>query len=133
MGAWVSRALIDRVNLEAGPREFPPEPANLDPKMANPSTLTVAHLHPGPGDVLGDLMQGMAALAAATGINPAKADIRRVYGLVDERVREARGMPPRQPRKRNWFGPITADIPPPLAGPDSETDASMPAANRKED
>lgn len=43
---------------------------------------------------LASLMQGMAALAAATGTTPAKADTRRLYGLVDEHVRQLRGLPP---------------------------------------
>jgi len=42
-------------------------------------------------------MQGQAALAAATGVPPAKADVRRVHGLVDDFVRDARGIP-RKPR-----------------------------------
>ena len=43
-------------------------------------------------------MQAMAELAKATGTNRSKADIRRAYGLADEHVREARGMPPRPVR-----------------------------------
>ncbi len=42
-------------------------------------------------------MQGMASLASATGVPPAKADVRRAYGLADDLVRDARGIP-RKPR-----------------------------------
>ena len=45
-------------------------------------------------------MQGMAALAAATGTPPAKADTRQLYALVDDQVRQARGQPPRPVRQR---------------------------------
>jgi len=56
--------------------------------------------HPGlnPSELAG-LMQGMAALATATGTPPAKADMRRAYALVDDQVRQARGMPPRPIRQ----------------------------------
>lgn len=42
----------------------------------------------------------MAALSTATGIPPAKADVRRAYLLADDHVREARGLPPRPIRSR---------------------------------
>lgn len=94
MGAWLSRAIDQLADAEAGPREFPPvKPA------ANPAVETG---NPGqaPGMTAGelaDLMRGVAALATASGTSPAKADLRRAYGLADELVREARGLP-RKPR-----------------------------------
>lgn len=96
MGTWLSRAAEHLANLEDGPREFPPmvTPANLPLEMGNPPPA------PAPVENLGQLMQGMAALAAATGTPPAKADTRRLYALVDDRVRQARGQPPRPVRVR---------------------------------
>jgi hypothetical protein len=88
MGVWLSRAANQLADMEAGPREFPPAlSANLRPEMVKPPGLTAPEL--------AGLMQSMAALATATGTPPAKADIRRAYALVDDHVREARGMPPR--------------------------------------
>jgi len=93
MGAWLSRAAEHLANLEDGPRELPPmAPGNPAPEMGNPT--------PAPVEGLGVLMQGMAALAAATGTTPAKADTRRLYALVDDQVRQARGLPPRPVRRR---------------------------------
>ena len=98
MGAWLTRAVEHLANLEDGPREFPPmAPANPAPELGNP-TEPVAPRAPVEG--LGQLMQGMAALAHATGTPPAKADTRRLYALVDDQVRQARGMPPRPVRRR---------------------------------
>jgi hypothetical protein len=91
MGDWLSRAANHLADREAGPREFPPAlQANLPPEMVKPPSLTAPEL--------AGLMQGMAALATATNIPPAKTDVRRAYALVDEHVREARGMPPRPVR-----------------------------------
>jgi hypothetical protein len=88
LGVWLSRAANQLADREAGPREFPPQPpANLAPEMVKPSGLTAPEL--------AALLQGMAALATATGTSPAKADVRRAYALVDDHVREARGIPPR--------------------------------------
>lgn len=93
MGEWISRAANQLADMEAGPREFPPQsPANLAPEMVKPTGLTP--------EQLASLMQGMAALATATGTPPAKADVRRAFALVDDHVREARGMPPRPIRLR---------------------------------
>lgn len=92
MGAWLSRAINQLVDREAGPREFPPVPmANHRSEMVKPPGL--------PAPELAELMQGMAALATATGTNPAKVDVRRAYAAVDDLVREARGMPPRPVRR----------------------------------
>lgn len=94
MGSWLSRAADHLANLEDGPREIPPSmPANLVSEMGNPV--------PAPVEGLGVLMQGMAALAGVTGTTPAKADTRRLYALVDDQVRQARGLPPRPVRRRN--------------------------------
>ena len=96
MGVWLSRAIDYRADAEAGPREFPP--ANPAPKTVKPEAALAA-------EQLADLMRGMAALATATSIAPAKADIRRVYRLADDLVRDARGMPPRKLRiagKAGW-------------------------------
>ena len=71
--------------------------ANPTPELGNP-TGPVAPRAPVEG--LGQLMQGLAALAAVTGTPPAKADTRRLYALVDDQVRQARGMPPRPVRRR---------------------------------
>lgn len=93
MGAWVSRALNQLADDEAGPREFPPSPANPSPREVKPDSS-------GASVSMADvavLMQGIAAVAAATGQPPAKADLRRAYGLADELVRDARGIP-RKPR-----------------------------------
>lgn len=94
MGAWLSRAIDQLADAEAGPREFPPAnpAANLAAQGGNPGQA--------PGMTAGelaDLMRGVAALATASGTSPAKADLRRAYGLADELVREARGLP-RKPR-----------------------------------
>ena len=92
MGAWLTRAVTQLADREAGAREIPPQPANLAPATGNRGSLGV--------EQLAELMHGMAALAAATGTPPAKPDIRRAYHLVDEHIREARGMPPRPIRVR---------------------------------
>lgn len=93
MGAWLARAVDHLANLEDGPRELPPlPPANLEPKTGNPSSLPV--------EGLGALMQGIAAVSAATGIVPAKSNVRRLYALADDAVREAGGMSPRPVRVR---------------------------------
>ena len=94
MGVWLSRAIVQLADMEAGPREFPPAnpSANLGAGTGNPgpaATMTAADL--------ADLMRGMAAYAEATGVPQAKADVRRAYGLADELVRDARGIP-RKPR-----------------------------------
>lgn len=100
MGAWLTRAVEQLANLEDGPREFPPmPPANPAPESGNPPALAASGA-PVEGLGLGQLMQGMAALAAATGTPPARSDTRRLYALVDDQVRQARGMPPRPVRRR---------------------------------
>jgi hypothetical protein len=85
MGEWVSRALNHLVNLEAGPREFPPNPAaNLGPKTVNPGQA--------------EALATLAGLAPAlTGIGPklagyAAADVSR---LISDCSRLARGEAPR--------------------------------------
>ncbi len=93
MGAWLSRAINRLADSEAGPREFPPSLANPAPEMVKPDSPSVPV---SPVD-LATLMQGMASLASATGVPPAKADVRRAYGLADDLVRDARGIP-RKPR-----------------------------------
>ena len=100
MGAWLSRAINQLADGEAGPREFPParvppvEPVRPGPGLAahGPASALVS-----PGE-LADVMQGMAALAAATGVAPAKSSVRRAYGLADDLVRDARGIPRRARR-----------------------------------
>ena len=93
MGAWLSRAVDHLANLEDGPREFAPvQPANLEPKSGNPSSLPI--------EQLGLLMQGLAALSTATGTAPAKGNLRRLYTLADDHVREASGSPARPVRVR---------------------------------
>jgi hypothetical protein len=63
MGVWLSRAANQLADREAGPRELLPQPpANLPPKMVKPTGLTAPEL--------AALLQGMAALATATGIPP---------------------------------------------------------------
>jgi hypothetical protein len=85
MGDWLSRAANHLADKEAGPREFPPvQQVNLRPEMVKPTGLSAPELT--------DLMQGLAALATATGTPPAKANLRRIYALVDEHVLEACGM-----------------------------------------
>ena len=92
MGEWLSRAINQLANNEAGPRELPALPAaNLKPKTGNPGPAGPA-AGMSAGD-LADMMRGLAALATASGTPPAKADIRRAYGLADDLVRDARGMP----------------------------------------
>ena len=99
MGAWLSRAAEHLASLEDGPRELPPLPpanpsslasANLGREMGNPSSLPI--------ESLGALMQGIAAVAAATGTAPAKSNLRRLYALADDHVRDASGLPPRTVR-----------------------------------
>lgn len=91
MGVWLSRAADHLANLEDGPREFPPDvSANPEPKTGNPSGMASDHL--------AGLMQGMAALVAATGMAPSKAVVRTAYRLMDAQVREASGLPPRPVR-----------------------------------
>lgn len=98
MGVWLTRAVEHLANLEDGPREFlPMAPANPAPESGNPPALAASRA---PVEGLGQLMQGLAALTAATGTPPAKADTRRLYALVDDQVRQARGMPPRPVRRR---------------------------------
>lgn len=93
MGEWLSRAINQLANNEAGPRELPALPAaNFRPETGNPGPSAAMSA----GD-LADMMRGLAALATASGTPPAKADIRRAYGLADDLVRDARGMP-RKPR-----------------------------------
>ena len=88
MGPWLSRAINQLADREAGPREFPPVTANLAPETVKPDP------NPGLSPVeVAALMQAQAALASATGVAPPKADQRRLYGLADELVRDARGMP----------------------------------------
>ena len=87
MGTWLSRAARTQANLEDGPRELPPLPvANLGRNSGNPSLLPI--------EQLGALMQGMAALSAATGTPPAKGVTRRAYALVDDHIRDASGLRP---------------------------------------
>lgn len=118
MGTWLSRAINQLADREAsGPRELAPLPVNLPPAVnslatqprsvleqlaTHPVNLRGETGNPGPAnpmsvDDLASLMHGMAALASATEVPPAKTDIRRAYGLADDLVRDARGMP-RRPR-----------------------------------
>jgi hypothetical protein len=103
MGAWLSHAANLLADREDGPRALVPvEAAESLPAhppgsaVPAPARLTV--------DELGVMMQGMAALATATGVMPAKADIRRAYAAADDRIRQDRGLPPRPVRRGKAAG-----------------------------
>lgn len=93
MGEWLHRAINQLADMEAGPREFPPvkPEANKISEAGNPGQSTMT-----PGELAG-LLGGIAAAAAACGVPAARADLRRAYGLADDMVRDARGIP-RKPR-----------------------------------
>jgi hypothetical protein len=84
VGAWLCQVIDEAVQAEREPIGT----KTLAPKT--PAGLTTPEL--------ADLMRSMAALATATGVPPAKADLRRAYVLADDHVRVARGMPPRPTR-----------------------------------
>ena len=85
MGEWLSRAINRLADLEEHGTTVEP-PANPEKPVRGFSAAPEA---------VAEMARGMAVLAQATGVMPAKRDVRRVYGLMDEIVRAARGMPPR--------------------------------------
>lgn len=92
MGAWLGRAIETKANLEAGPREFPPEkPA------ANPGFTGQQIVPPYVGEVtpegFGAMMQGWSAFAQATGKPPPRAVISRANRLGDAILRKNLGLP----------------------------------------
>lgn len=91
MGEWLSRAINQLADIEAGPREFPPAnpPVNQISETGNPVRFALS-----PAE-LSDLMHAQAALTTATGKLPAKADTGRAHALAAEMVRAAIGMPPK--------------------------------------
>jgi len=97
VGQWLERVIRERV-AEGRP----------SPQPVGASSLT-------PTELAG-LMQGMAALATATGTPPAKADMRRAYALVDDQVRQARGMPPRPIRQPKAKAQAQLEGPSPAEG-----------------
>ena len=98
MGEWLSRAVRQLADAEAsGPRELAPVQAGeaglaAEAIPGNPPSTSMSA-----GELAG-LMQGMATVTTATGIAPARADLRRAYGLADAMVRQAGGLPPRPTR-----------------------------------
>ena len=101
MGEWASRAFEKLADTEAGDQLLlPAKPgANLTPENGFTS--------PAPGITAGelaDLMRGIAALATASGTPPPKVDLHQAYGLADELVRDARGVPRKQPPKPRIAG-----------------------------
>ena len=93
MGIWLSRALITQVNLEAGPREFPPDSsANPGRKSANPP-LTPEQLTDRM-NATAAMMQGLAAIKAATGKATGLRTVARALAAFEQRQIEAEGVPP---------------------------------------
>ena len=97
MGEWASRAFDKLADMEAADQVALPVKQSANSDAENGYTGKAASMTTGE---LADLMRGVAALAAASGTAPAKADTRRAFGLADDLVREARGMPPRLVRVR---------------------------------
>jgi hypothetical protein len=106
MGAWLSRAINQLADAEAGPREFPPvkPAANLPAETGNPGPAAapeaIAH-------AFGALLSGQAALVAATGIQPLKREVRLAHALVDALSRDMQGidrLPPPKPRQSRSRG-----------------------------
>lgn len=94
MGTWLGRAIDQLATAEAGPREFPPaNPAvNLSAKSGNPGPA-----NPLAAEDIAAVMQGVASLAAATGIKPSVSTVRQLYAAADDIARDERGIP-RKPR-----------------------------------
>jgi hypothetical protein len=92
MAEWMDRAVHSQARLEAGENVLPP-----DRGFAAPAAIS----QPVPGDLAGLLimMQVAQVAAQASGKPMGKTIAQRYYGLVDDRVRAAAGLPPRTPRK----------------------------------
>jgi hypothetical protein len=92
-GVWLTRAVNHLAEIEEAAETgmAPAKPGNTPAKsgaiQAHPARMETAELQA--------LMQSMAALAQATGIRPALAEIRRCYAAVDDRIRQDRGLAPR--------------------------------------
>ena len=87
MGAWLTRAITQLANREdEHPREFPPVKPAANHAPVRPGTMTAAEV--------AHMMQGMAALVAATGRTPPKPITARAYRLADDLFRHEMGLPP---------------------------------------
>lgn len=90
MGAWLSGAIDARADQQAGPREFPPTHATIP--FANPiqnlgNTMTPMEL--------AAIMNGLAALATASGKPTSRAAASQANALADNMLRKARGLQPK--------------------------------------
>jgi hypothetical protein len=85
MGMWLSLAIRDRANLLAGERLIPP--GNPEPQPGNPPQSG--------SEPVAALLQGIAAMAAATGVMPSTSVIRRIYNAADSLL-PGSAVPPRR-------------------------------------
>lgn len=96
MGPWIANAVYTQSQLEAGNAVMPPaNPTRSESPIAAP-TLSVADLH--------DLALAAAAVAQASGRPMPQRTAGRFYRLVDDKLRAATGLPPRQTRKTSLRG-----------------------------
>jgi hypothetical protein len=85
LGVWLTRAIRDRVNIEAGPRELPPLRAvNNAPEIANHDASTVVVL---------DAMSRLLTSVIAGGERIQKRNVRETNRLLYTTLRQVQGLP----------------------------------------
>jgi len=87
VGTWLAHAIEHEIEAERRPLKLAPAVVSDKRPDMSDHAGELAHLLP--------LMQAAAAAAAASGRPMSRRVASRLYGLVDDNVRRAAGMPPR--------------------------------------
>jgi hypothetical protein len=94
MPAWLETAVRNQASIEAGDQVILPEKPGQTPALIGQTTA--------PAIDLGELARAVQAaqeIATAAGVAVPKDIARHTFGLLRARLRDARGLPPRMPRK----------------------------------
>lgn len=92
MAEWLTRAIDQLADREAGERVLPPPAPQPGPSVRDNPAAGMA-----PQD-MAELMQAAVAAAQASGVPLPKSVARHAFALVGGQLRAARGLPPVKPR-----------------------------------
>lgn len=118
MGTWLGRAIEMQANLEAGPREMPPEKPEANRGFTG-QQMEVPYVGAVTPEGFGAMMQGWASFSQATGKPPPRAVVSRANRLGDAIVRAALGLPG-QPKRLAAGKTLTIERKPGTISPDGD-------------